>query len=81
MYVGVLLVLVGEAVLFESPTLLIYALLVGIVLHLWVISYEEPTLKSKFGVAYEEYCKGVPRWIPRLRAMLGKDAKVICKAP
>ncbi len=65
MYVGVLLVLVGEAVLFQSLTLLIYALLIGIVFHLWVLSYEEPTLNRKFGVAYEEYCKGVPRWIPR----------------
>ena len=81
MYVGVLLVLVGETSLFESLTLLVYALLVGIVLHLWVLFYEEPTLKRKFGVAYEEYCKSVPRWIPRLRAMLGKNAKVIWKAP
>jgi protein-S-isoprenylcysteine O-methyltransferase Ste14 len=29
--------------------------------------YEEPTLRRKFGADYEEYCRNVPRWIPRLR--------------
>ena len=64
-YIGVLLLLVGETILFESLTLLIDALLVGVVFHLWVISYEKPTMKRKLGIAYEEYCRSVPRWIPR----------------
>ena len=63
-YVGVLLILAGEAVLFESLTLLIYALFVWLVFHIFVVAYEEPTLKEKFGAAYEEYRKAVPRWIP-----------------
>lgn len=63
-YVGVLLILAGEGVLFESLTLLIYALLVWLVFHIFVIAYEEPTLKEKFGTAYEEYRTAVPRWIP-----------------
>ena len=64
-YVGVLLILAGEAMLFESVTLLFYAFLLWLVFHLFVVFYEEPTLQEKFGAAYEEYCKAVPRWIPR----------------
>ena len=37
-----------------------------LVTHLFVIFYEEPTLKRKFGAAYEDYLRRVPRWIPRL---------------
>ena len=34
---------------------------------LFVQFYEEPVLRSKFGGDYEEYCRNVPRWLPRLR--------------
>ena len=37
--------------------------------HLFVTLYEEPTLKKKFGAAYEEYLKRVPRWIPRIKLL------------
>ena len=66
MYVGVLSILFGEAIVFNSWALLRYALIFGLGFHLFVVFYEEPTLKKKFGVAYEEYCKTVPRWIPHL---------------
>jgi protein-S-isoprenylcysteine O-methyltransferase Ste14 len=32
----------------------------------FVIFYEEPTLRKMFGADYEEYCRNVPRWIPRV---------------
>jgi protein-S-isoprenylcysteine O-methyltransferase Ste14 len=35
--------------------------------HLFVVLYEEPTLRKKFGWEYEEYCRNVRRWWPRLR--------------
>ncbi len=35
---------------------------------LFVLLYEEPTLRRMFGAEYEEYCRNVPRWIPRRRA-------------
>jgi protein-S-isoprenylcysteine O-methyltransferase Ste14 len=66
MYVGVELVLWGEALLFSSTSLLLYALLFGIGFHVFVLAYEEPTLRKKFGASYQEYCQAVPRWIPRL---------------
>jgi protein-S-isoprenylcysteine O-methyltransferase Ste14 len=64
MYVAALLVLTGETILFESAVILIYAAIVFSVFHLWVIFYEEPTLRRKFGDSYEKYCLKVSRWIP-----------------
>lgn len=64
MYVSVMLALTGEAILFESVTILIYAALAFSFFHLWVLFYEEPTLRRKFGEAYERYCMKVHRWIP-----------------
>ena len=64
MYVGVVLILLGESVLFASAILLGYALLAWVVVHLFVVFYEEPTLRQKFGASYAEYRKMVPRWIP-----------------
>lgn len=66
MYIGVQFVLLGEAILFQSSRLFTYAVLLWMFFHLFVVYYEEPTLKKKFGVSYENYCTTVPRWIPRL---------------
>ncbi|HYO64037.1 MAG TPA: isoprenylcysteine carboxylmethyltransferase family protein [Pyrinomonadaceae bacterium] len=65
MYVAATLALVGEAVLFESALIFVYAALVFAFFHLWVVCYEEPTLRRKFGASYERYCERVSRWIPR----------------
>ena len=35
---------------------------------LFVLLYEEPTLRKKFGAGYEEYCSNVRRWVPRMHA-------------
>jgi hypothetical protein len=40
---------------------------VALGVHLFVVLYEEPTLRKKFGAEYEEYCRNVRRWWPRLR--------------
>jgi protein-S-isoprenylcysteine O-methyltransferase Ste14 len=67
MYVGVLLILVGHFLWFETIWLLVYAAIVFLAFHVFVTLYEEPTLKRKFGASYEEYLRRVPRWIPRFR--------------
>jgi protein-S-isoprenylcysteine O-methyltransferase Ste14 len=46
--------------------ILAYAILVWLVMHLFVLTYEEPTLGKSFGAEYETFCIHVPRWIPRL---------------
>jgi len=65
MYLSVLMVLVGEYVLFRSPIFLEYLVLVGLGFFMFVLIYEEPALTRKMGAAYERYCDEVPRWIPR----------------
>lgn len=65
-YLAALLVVVGEAWLFLSLPLLLYAGAMAIFFHLFVIGYEERTLRRRFGDAYLEYRRQVPRWLPRL---------------
>ncbi|MBV9210974.1 MAG: isoprenylcysteine carboxylmethyltransferase family protein [Acidobacteria bacterium] len=64
MYVGILSILLGEALLFSSWRLLEYAAVVFSFFFLFVALYEEPMLRGKFGESYRRYCKSVPRWIP-----------------
>ncbi|HEX9075170.1 MAG TPA: methyltransferase [Anaerolineae bacterium] len=64
-YIAALFVIVGEAWLFLSLPLLEYAGAAAIIVHLFVIGYEEPTLRRRFGETYGEYLRTVPRWIPR----------------
>ena len=65
MYGGVLAMIIGHFLWFGYWNLLIYAIVVFVGFNAFVTYYEEPTLKRKFGAAYEDYCKRVPRWIPR----------------
>jgi len=67
MYVGVLLILLGHFLWFKTAWMIAYAAFAFLVVHTFVTLYEEPTLKNKFGAAYERYLQKVPRWIPRLR--------------
>ena len=67
MYVAVLSIIIGHFLWFGYWNLLIYAIVVFVAFNTFVAYYEEPTLKRKFGAAYEEYLKRVPRWIPRFR--------------
>jgi protein-S-isoprenylcysteine O-methyltransferase Ste14 len=65
MYVGVVLIVIGQAVLFRSMTLAGYAAAIWLAAHSFVLLYEEPILQRKFGEQYAEYRQRVPRWIPR----------------
>jgi len=67
MYIGVFGVLLGEIVTFRSVVLLEYAAFFCVAVQLFVIFYEEPTLRRQFGDSYEEYRRSIPRWIPRFR--------------
>ncbi len=71
MYVGVVLALIGEAIFFESEVLGFYAAIVALSFHLFVVLFEEPSLRALFGADYEKYRASVPRWIPRLRPWKG----------
>jgi protein-S-isoprenylcysteine O-methyltransferase Ste14 len=67
MYVGVVSLIVGQALLFGSAGTLLYAAVVATGFHLFVVLYEEPTMRRTYGDEYQTYCRHVRRWVPRLR--------------
>ena len=67
MYFTLVLVLLGESLLFKSWRMLGYTSVFALGLHVFVVLYEEPRFVRKWGTAYLRYCQQVPRWIPRLR--------------
>jgi protein-S-isoprenylcysteine O-methyltransferase Ste14 len=75
MYVGGVLILLGEAIFCTSILLLVYLCFIWLTFHLFIVFYEEPHLRKVFGTEYEEYCRNVGRWVPDLkrvvREMLG----------
>jgi protein-S-isoprenylcysteine O-methyltransferase Ste14 len=66
MYLGFALVLIGEAIVYPhiTTTMLILTVILWAFVSLFVIAYEEPTLRRLFGSDYEAYCRDVHRWIP-----------------
>lgn len=64
MYVGGVFILAGEAIFFASLILFGYTLFIFLCFHIFVIGYEEPSLRRSFGSAYDMYCESVPRWLP-----------------
>jgi protein-S-isoprenylcysteine O-methyltransferase Ste14 len=71
MYVAVLWIVAGQALFLGSPRLLAYAALVWVTVHVWVLVYEEPGLRARFGEDYATYTAAVRRWRPRLRPWRG----------
>lgn len=71
MYVAVLALVLGQAALFADPGLAVYAAVLWLGFHLFVLSYEEPTLRRSFPEDYAAFFAAVPRWIPRLTPWRG----------
>ena len=67
MYVAVSSLVFGQGLLFGSVQVLKYGVAVVLGFHLFVLLYEEPALRSKFGSEYDNYCKNVRRWWPRVK--------------
>ncbi len=70
MYLGVALAILGQAVLFRSRHVAEYTAAMLLTAHVFVVLYEEPTLRKQFGESYEQYrLRSVPRSraIPKLR--------------
>jgi protein-S-isoprenylcysteine O-methyltransferase Ste14 len=68
MYAGLLLAILGQALLFSSLGLVLYAVITWAVTASFVRWYEEPTLMRTYGTQYAQYRRNVPAWWPRLRA-------------
>ena len=65
MYVAVVAVILGQAILFGDWRLMTYGGLMWLAFHGFVLAYEEPVLAESFGAQYEDFRANVPRWIPR----------------
>ncbi len=66
MYVAVVGLIFGQALLFASAALIAYGITVAFVFTLFIVYYEEPRLRREFPEDYPAYFENVPRWRPRL---------------
>ena len=68
LYLAGALVFVGLYLLYAEFRLIdfVAAGVVGLLLHLYVVRVEEPATRQRLGAEYDEYCREVPRWMPRL---------------
>ncbi len=67
MYLSVTAIVLGEVLLARSTALGVYWAVWFACANIFVIGYEEPTLRQQFGASYDEYTKQVGRWLPRFR--------------
>jgi len=67
-YVALLVILLGEALLFGDERVAVWGVLFWMFTFAVVVIVEEPALRQQFGTEYETYCRNVPRWLPRLIA-------------
>ncbi|HEY8155421.1 MAG TPA: isoprenylcysteine carboxylmethyltransferase family protein [Myxococcota bacterium] len=65
MYLLYAVIVLGEAILYRSPPLLVYAGAFWLMTHIYVVQVEEKSLKRRFGQAYADYCRQSGRWLPR----------------
>jgi protein-S-isoprenylcysteine O-methyltransferase Ste14 len=72
MYVGVFSAIQGQALYYASGHVAVYGLVMLTMAYLFVVFYEEPTLRRLFGAQYEEYCREAPRWILPLPRSVAK---------
>ena len=67
MYVAVVSLILGQGLFFGDLRVLEYGIAIWAAFHLFVLVYEEPTLRNTYGSEYDVFCANVHRWIPRLR--------------
>jgi protein-S-isoprenylcysteine O-methyltransferase Ste14 len=67
MYVGVGLVIAGQCLAFRSLSLVVWLALFTVAVTVFVVVYEQPTLRARYGASYDAYCGSVPAMVPRLR--------------
>ncbi len=72
MYLSVTTIVFGEVLLTRSRPLAIYWVIWFACVNLFVIAYEEPTLRQQFGRSYDDYTRQVGRWIPRVHGARGR---------
>lgn len=74
MYLAVVGVILGQGLLLGDVHVLEYSVIPWLAAHLFIVFYEEPTLRRTFGDEYENFRANVGRWIPRLSAWHGGES-------
>jgi protein-S-isoprenylcysteine O-methyltransferase Ste14 len=67
MYLSVTGIVLGEVLVSQSRALAVYWAIWFLAVNLFIMGYEEPTLRRQFGASYDEYRRQVGRWIPTSR--------------
>lgn len=67
LYLGNILVLFGLFVIWNAPLLYVIGVPFTLVGYRAIVAAEEAFLRTRFGVAYDEYCRTTNRWIPDFR--------------
>jgi protein-S-isoprenylcysteine O-methyltransferase Ste14 len=67
MYLALITAILGQAMIFDSLGLVLYAVIVWAITGAFVHWYEEPVLLKRYGDDYRRYRQGVRAWLPRLR--------------
>ncbi|MBF0441604.1 MAG: isoprenylcysteine carboxylmethyltransferase family protein [Oligoflexales bacterium] len=67
MYVSYIVIWFGVFLLFGHILLLGHCLVWWLLWQLWIVFIEEPGLRKRFGLPYEEYPQQVPRWIGKVK--------------
>ena len=75
MYIGGALMLAALGLWLRSEAILLFVAPWLLLFHLFVLLYEEPTLRRKFNGPYEDYLHHVPRWIPQTTAPQGRGVR------
>ena len=70
-YVGLIAIIIGEALILGDERMLVYAAILWLFFHFWVVGVEAPELSHSFGDAFATDKANVPRWLPRLTPWAG----------
>jgi protein-S-isoprenylcysteine O-methyltransferase Ste14 len=73
MYLSVTIIVLGEVLVTRSLTLAVCWAIWFLGVNLFVVGYEEPTLRRSFGASYEDYTQHVGRWLPTFRPRAGSQ--------
>jgi protein-S-isoprenylcysteine O-methyltransferase Ste14 len=80
-YFGLIASISGEALILGDDRLLVYAAILWLFFHVWVLVVEEPGLDSSFGEEFATFKANVPRWLPRLTAWAGPASSGVKSKP
>lgn len=70
-YAGLIAIITGEALVLGDERMLVYAAILWLFFHVWVLVIEEPGLSLSFGDEFATFKANVPRWLPRLTPWAG----------